>query len=54
MKMKDGYVLVKSEWDIYHSFRPSFLQRIVWFFWPSIVYINWLRYKDVEREDCFD
>lgn len=46
-----GYIFTKSEWEIYHNFKPSIFQRIFWLFWPSMVYINWLRYRDFEWED---
>lgn len=46
-----GYVLTKKEWRRYHNFKPSLLQKIVWFFSPSLTSVNIERYKDVKIED---
>ncbi len=48
----DGYVPLKSEWDIYHDFKPSFLQKMVHAFFPLEFMIKWERYKNLKREDC--
>lgn len=47
----DGYILQKKEWSRYHNFKPSLLQKIVWFFFPSITSVKIERYKDVKIED---
>jgi hypothetical protein len=52
MKIDKDYILLKFEWDVYHHFKPSLLQKILWFFFPTLTSINWLRYKDVERNEC--
>lgn len=33
----------------YSAFEPSLLQKVVWFFWPSIVYVKW---KEVNQILC--
>lgn len=49
-----GYVYRKKEWYRYHNFKPSLLQKIVWFFFPSLTSINIERYKNVKIEDLID
>lgn len=38
-----------EEWEIYHNFKPSIFQKIVWIFWPTITYIKWKQYRYIER-----
>ena len=47
----DGYVLTVEEYDIYHNFKPSWLQNIVWFFFPSSDSVKIKIYKNISRED---
>lgn len=48
----DDYILLKEEWEMYHNFKLSLLQKIVWFFWPTETSVKYILYKDVEYEDC--
>lgn len=40
-----------KEWEIYHNFKPSIFQKIFWFFWPTMFYIKYKKYRDISIED---
>lgn len=44
----------QTEWERYHPFKPSVFQRIVWFFWPTMLSLKWERYRQLKKEDCLD
>lgn len=47
----DGYHLTKAEWEIYHNFRPSFLQIFVHqVLYPMEFMILYYRYKAIPKE----
>lgn len=52
MKMINGYIPTKVEWELYHNFVPSVFQRLFWLVWPTETYIKWLRYRKLDKEDC--
>jgi hypothetical protein len=43
-----------SERNMYHDYKPSWLQKFVWFFWPTYTSIQLKRYRNVKVEDCVD
>lgn len=48
------YKLTLAEYETYSKFQPSFLQKIIWFFWPTLTYIKWRRCQYAKPEDCVD
>lgn len=40
-----------KEWYSYNNFKPSLLQKIVWFFWHTIFSMKYYKYKKIERQD---
>ena len=52
--LESDYVLMTSERNMYHDYKPSWLQKFVWFFWPTHTSIQLKRYRNVKVEDCVD
>lgn len=52
MILINDHILFKTEFDVYHSFKPSFLQKFINIFWPLPCIIKWKYYRNIKRKDC--
>ncbi len=45
----DGTSMTEDEYDRYFKFKPSILQRLTWFFWPTLFYLKWKTAQNIKR-----